>query len=163
MSPRNDNKEPEAMPKESVSIPHDANLPTPAPISAPPLPTIEPLPVRPINIVDNAPIPPFSTPVLPIVPPVTLHEFHEHDGRRWPVFLMYTLLALLVAVMVVFAGRWVYRKANNNPVKTTPDTSTGVSLPAAPTTNTPTNKPASGASSTQTVLVTLLPSLSAQP
>lgn len=149
MSPRNNNQEPKAKPDVTVDIPHERYQQPPAPATAPPLPEPlpepEPLPIRPINITDNVPTPP---PTTPVAPPVLQHEFHEHEGRRWPVILMYIVLAFLVAVAVVFAGRWVYRKATHQTAKTT-STNQG-SVPAAPTANAPANKPPSGASNNQT-------------
>ena len=112
MSPKNDNQQPEAKPGVTVNIPHDREQTPSAPSTAPPLPQLEPLPVRPINITDTVPTPP---PTTPVVPPVLQHEFHEHEGRRWPVVLVYTALAFLVAVAVVFAGRWVYQKVTQKP------------------------------------------------
>jgi len=38
-----------------------------------------------------------------------VHEFHEYEGRKWPVVIGYLLAALAVAFAVVFFGRWVYR------------------------------------------------------
>src|SRR3989344_1738130 len=105
MSPKKDNQELEAKPDVTVNIPHEQERTPRAPATAPPLPQLEPLPVRPINITDNVPTPP---PVVPVVPPLLQHEFHEHEGRRWPVILIYTFLAFLVALLVVFAGRCVY-------------------------------------------------------
>lgn len=149
MSPRNNNQGPKDKPDVTVDIPHERYQKPPAPATAPPLPEPEPLPIRPINITDNVPAPQPAPPVeTPVVPPVLLHEFHEQEGRRWPVILVYTLLAFLVAVAVVFAGRWVYRKATHQTTKTT-STNQG-SVPVAPTANTPANNPPSGASSNQT-------------
>lgn len=145
MSPRNYDQEPKAKPDVTVDIPHERYQKPPAPATAPPLPEPEPLPIRPINITDNVPTPP---PTIPVAPPVLQHELHEHEGRRWPVILVYALLAFLVAVAVVFAGRWVYRKATNHTAKTT-STNQG-SVPTAPTANAPANNPPSGASSNQT-------------
>lgn len=135
MSPKNYNQEPEAEPDVTVDIPHERHQTPPAPTTAPPLPQLEPLPVRPINITDNAPTPLPAAPVVPPVP-VPLHEFHEHKERRWPVILMYSVLAFLVALLVVFAGRWIYRKTTHQPAQTTkPETSDSNKLPAAPPAN----------------------------
>ncbi len=140
MSPKIDNQEPEAKPDITVDIPHDEKRTPPAPATAPPLPMIEPLPIRPIRITDNVSSKP---PTAPVVPPVLQHEFHEHEGRRWPVILMYTALAFLVAVAVVFAGRWAYRKATHPTAKTTkPETSANNKLPAVPPTGN--QQPSSG-------------------
>ena len=53
-----------------------------------------------------------------------VHEFHEYEGSRWPTSLLYLGSAFLVALIVVFGGRWVYRsvsdtnKSSNNTPKT---------------------------------------------
>lgn len=130
MSPKHDNQEHEAKPDVTVDIPHERHQTPPAPATAPPLPAIEPLPIRPINITDNAPTPP---PVTPVEPPVLQHEFHEYEGRRWPVILIYIILAFLAAVAIVFAGRWIYHKTTHQTAKTTkPEAADTSKLPAAP-------------------------------
>ena len=119
MSPREDNQETEAKPGVTVDIPHGQKPTPPAPTSAPPLPELEPLSQPPADI--SVPTPP---PALPQVPQYEYHdEYHEHEGRRWPVVLMYVVLAFLVAATIVFTGRWVYQKVSNNNAK-----------PASPTT-----------------------------
>ncbi len=134
MSPKTDNQEPEAKPDVTVDIPHDEKQTPPAPATAPPLPELEPLPIRPINITDNVSTPP---PVVPVVPLVSPDEFHEHEGRRWPVILMYIVLAFLVALLVVFAGRWIYRKTAHQSSKVNKPVSTNQGqAPAAPPTTT---------------------------
>ncbi|GEM_PF-529427 len=152
MSPRNDNQESEAKPGVSVDISHDEKPTPPAPATAPPLPELEPLPPRPINIIDNPTPPP---PVVPAVPPISPHEFHEHEGRRWPVILIYTVLAFLVALLVVFAGRWIYRKSTHHTSK--PITTQG-NVPPAPTTSNQKQgqgtNPTSGAGQNQTTQTT---------
>jgi hypothetical protein len=137
MSPRNNNQEPEAKPDVTVDIPHERHQTPPAPTTAPPLPVIEPLPIRPINITDNIPTPPAAAPVEL---PVLQHEFHEREGRRWPVILIYTVLAFLVAVAVVFAGRWIYHKTTHQTTKTTkPEAADTSKLPAVPSGSTSAN------------------------
>jgi cytoskeletal protein RodZ len=64
-------------------------------------------------------------------------------GRRWVSLIIYLVLALLVATMVVFAGRWVYHKVSNNsgpaPTTVTPiGTNQGAKTPS-PTTPPPSN------------------------
>lgn len=155
MSPKNDNHDPEAKPDVTVDIPHERHQTPSAPATAPPLPQLEPLPIRPIVITDNVPTPPPATPAMP---PVSPPEFHEHQGRRWPVILIYTSLAFLVAVAIVFAGRWIYRKTTHQATKTTkPETSDSNKLPATPPTGNQqpssgsvTNNPAPGAGQSQT-------------
>jgi len=142
MSPKNDNQEPDAKPDVTVDIPHDEKRTPSAPASAPPLPAPEPLPTRPINITDNVSTPP------PVVPPISPAEFHEHQGRRWPAILMYLILALLVAALVVFAGRWIYRSATHQSSKTNKPASSNQSrTPSLPPATSQT--PATGAGSTQ--------------
>ena len=46
-----------------------------------------------------------------------MHEFHEYEGRRWPVVLGYILIALAVGLVVVLLGRTVYRSAHHNVTK----------------------------------------------
>jgi cytoskeletal protein RodZ len=42
-------------------------------------------------------------------------EYHDGDGgRRIVTLIIYIVLALAVATLVVFAGRWVYHKVSNN-------------------------------------------------
>jgi cytoskeletal protein RodZ len=42
-------------------------------------------------------------------------EYNNTNGaKRWVVLLIYIILALVVATLVVFAGRWVYHKVSNN-------------------------------------------------
>jgi hypothetical protein len=43
-----------------------------------------------------------------------IHEFEEHRERRWPVTLAYLWAAFLVALVVVFGGRWIYRTVNDS-------------------------------------------------
>lgn len=55
----------------------------------------------------------------------TLQEIHdsydveERPKRRWPAALAYLWAAFLVAVVVVFGGRWIYRTVNNSDDKQT--------------------------------------------
>ena len=154
MSPKNNSQEPEAKLDVTVNIPHDEKQTPPAPATAPPLPDLEPLPTRPINITDNL----TTTPAVPVMPPVSPNEFHEYEGRRWPVILMYIVLAFAVALLVVFAGRWVYHKTTHQTAKTTkPETSDSNKLPPAPPTGnqqpnsgSTTSSSASGTSQNQT-------------
>ncbi len=37
------------------------------------------------------------------------YEYEEKPQRRWPAALAYLWAAFLVAVVIVFGGRWVYR------------------------------------------------------
>jgi len=52
-----------------------------------------------------------------VIPPVSPHEFHEYEGRRWPVVLGYILIALAVAVGVVLLGRAAYRSTHHGATK----------------------------------------------
>ena len=129
MNPREDNQETAAKPDVSVNIPHGEKPTPPAPTSAPPLPELEPLPPQPAHI--NVPTPP------PALPQVPQYEYQEHEGRRWPVVLMYVVLAFLVAATIVFTGRWVYQKVSNNNAKpasptTTPQTQGQGAAPSPP-------------------------------
>jgi uncharacterized membrane protein YgcG len=60
-------------------------------------------------------------------------------GKRWVALLIYLVLALVVATLVVLAGRWVYHKVSNNsgptptavaPQSTKQGTSTSPASPA---------------------------------
>ena len=42
------------------------------------------------------------------------YEFEEKPKRRWPIALAYLWAAFLVAVVVVFGGRWIYRSVNDS-------------------------------------------------
>jgi hypothetical protein len=46
-----------------------------------------------------------------------MHEFHEYEGRRWPVILAYVLASLAVAVALIFSVRWAYRLSIGHSVK----------------------------------------------
>jgi cytoskeletal protein RodZ len=83
----------------------------------------------------------------------------EGSGKRWATLLIYVVLALVVATLVVFAGRWVYHKVSNNsePAQTTittESTQQGVSdntnpaNPATPPANTPSPSPSPSTSAT---------------
>ncbi len=46
-----------------------------------------------------------------------IHEYHEVEEktpRRWPVILGYLWAAFLVALVVVFGGRWIYNSVNDD-------------------------------------------------
>jgi cytoskeletal protein RodZ len=70
----------------------------------------------------------------------------ESSARRWVSLIVYLVLALVVATLVVLAGRWVYHRFSNDsgPAPTTiapQGTKQGVSTPTptpSPTTKTPT-------------------------
>lgn len=44
----------------------------------------------------------------------TVEETHVH--RNWPMLIALIIAALAFAVLVVFAGRWVYHKVHHNTV-----------------------------------------------
>ncbi len=67
----------------------------------------------------------------PTTPPPLIHEVHEHDGRRWPTILVYLLLALLVAAILVFAGRTIYRATHHESSEPQPAANSG-QAPAKP-------------------------------
>ncbi len=140
MSPKTDNQEPSSGPDVTVNIPHGQNQP--APTTAPPLPVPEPQFTQPANVTTNV-----STD-QPVVTPAPTHDFHEHEGRRWPIILLYLILAFLVAVLVVFAGRWIYRSATHQGPKKVnqPASANQNQTPAPPPTAT--QSPTSGAANT---------------
>jgi cytoskeletal protein RodZ len=81
----------------------------------------------------------------------------ESSGRRIVSLIVYIVLALVVATMVVLAGRWVYHRFSNNsgPAPTTiaPEgTKQGVTTPTPnPTSPSPSTKtPATGTAPTPT-------------
>jgi len=85
-------------------------------------------------------------------PPAVTHEFHEFEGRRWPLIVLHLLAALIIATSVVYLGRWIYRssvhttktpgKLKNISLKQTSQSPSG-SQPAAnsATNNLPNNGP----------------------
>jgi cytoskeletal protein RodZ len=83
-------------------------------------------------------------------------EYNDNSGgRRIITLLIYIVLALAVAALVVFAGRWVYHKVSNNsnPAPTTistpnPSQNTATSPPTASPTPTPSPAPTSKAPAT---------------
>ena len=42
------------------------------------------------------------------------YQYEEKPRRRWPAALAYLWAAFLVAVVIVFGGRWVYRTVNDS-------------------------------------------------
>lgn len=64
-------------------------------------------------------------------------EFNQPSERRWPLLLAYLLAAVLVALILVFGGRWVYRKVTNNEPAPAPNPvqPAGTNLPAQPDTS----------------------------
>jgi cytoskeletal protein RodZ len=75
-------------------------------------------------------------------------EYRDTGGaRRWVALLIYLVLALVVATLVVFAGRWVYHRVSNNsspaPTTLTPkssNSSTKTSPSPAPPSSSSQNK-----------------------
>jgi cytoskeletal protein RodZ len=92
-------------------------------------------------------------------------EYNNNEGgKRWVVLIVYIVLALVVATLVVFAGRWVYHKVSNNS-EPTPTTIApqGVnqgskSAPNSASPTSPSTSPAPGASPTPTSGTTPVPS-----
>jgi cytoskeletal protein RodZ len=90
-------------------------------------------------------------------------EYRDTGGaRRWVALLIYLVLALVVATLVVFAGRWVYHRVSNNsgptpttiapqktsqPTKTSPSPSNKSATPNSANSGTPSPTPPSGSSS----------------
>ena len=46
--------------------------------------------------------------VPPVPPPLIQHEYHQHDGRRWPSIIIFIVIALALATLVVFSARGIY-------------------------------------------------------
>lgn len=65
-------------------------------------------------------------------------DLQQHTERQWPALIIYSVLAIAVAILVVFGGRWVYHKVHNSN-KPTPAPA-GNNSPAAPSDNQPTNQ-----------------------
>lgn len=42
------------------------------------------------------------------------YQYEEKPRRRWPIALAYLWAAFLVAVVIVFGGRWVYRTVKDS-------------------------------------------------
>ncbi|MEK7561566.1 MAG: hypothetical protein AAB541_01765 [Patescibacteria group bacterium] len=84
------------------------------------------------------------------MPPVLQHEFHEHKGRRWPVTSMYIVLAFLVAVAIVSAGRWIYRKTTHNNLPVAAPTDNQQPSLSGATSSPASSSPAPGAGQNQT-------------
>lgn len=133
MSPKNDNQKPHDA-DLSVNIDHKDNHAPPA--TAPPLVNVEATPVpEPVE-----PTPSLTTGLYDSI------EEHRSD-RSWPMILFYIALALLVALIVVLAGRFIYHKVHKNQSKSTTTTSSvsgsgtasgsSTSQTSAPATTTP--------------------------
>jgi TolA-binding protein len=86
-------------------------------------------------------------------------EYNDDQGaKRWVTLIIYIVMALAVATLVVFAGRWVYHKVSNNsgPTPTAvspqganqaPQSSPSPTSPAPSTSPTPSTSSNSGTSS----------------
>ena len=48
----------------------------------------------------------------------TIEEYHERAPRRWPVLVIYLIIALLVAGLLVFGARGIYRHYHKSATKT---------------------------------------------
>jgi len=73
-------------------------------------------------------------------------EYRDPDGgRRWVSLIIYIVLALVVATLVVLAGRWLYHQVSNNsgPAPTTIAPQGTKSGNKAPATKTPAPAPSS--------------------
>ena len=136
MVPRDDNRNRAETPETEVQIPHD-DQPAP-PTTAPPLPIVEP---------PTPEVPPERPAIPPLIPP---EDFYEEEKRRWPMVVLYIILALLVATAVVFAGRWIYQQITDNKPKPAPPAGNNQGqvpappAPTQPTTPSPGGQPAAG-------------------
>ena len=74
----------------------------------------------------------------PMAPPPLIHEFHEHEGRRWPTIIVYLLLALVAAFLIVLAAKAIYNAVKDDNVK--PPAQTG-EVPKPPAETKPKTKP----------------------
>lgn len=125
MSPKTSKPDPSSEPDVAIDIPHEQVRDEPAPITAPPLP--EEMAPQPANVITKA----SEKTNQPVIPSPTIHEFHENPGRRWPTVIGYMLAALLVAIAVVYLGRWIYHKTTHRSTITPAANSNKV--PAVPT------------------------------
>jgi cytoskeletal protein RodZ len=84
----------------------------------------------------------FSNNAQSELPGSQIEYNNDQGGKRWVVLIVYIVLALAVATLVVFAGRWVYHKVSNNagptPVSVAPQgTSQGTQSSPSPTSPAP--------------------------
>ncbi len=49
----------------------------------------------------------------------TIEEYHEEAPRRWPMLVVYLIITLIVATLLVFGARAIYRHYHKTSVKTT--------------------------------------------
>lgn len=79
-----------------------------------------------------------ETPEPPIEPPpVTVEDItslEERRERRWLMLIVYFLMALAVAILVVFGGRWAYRAITHKNKPATTNQPAGNNVPQEPTT-----------------------------
>jgi hypothetical protein len=57
-----------------------------------------------------------------IPPPGMMSEPQPSNKARWPILLIYGLGALVVAILLVFGGRWIYRSVTDNSPAPAPQT-----------------------------------------
>lgn|SRR3989338_1682345 len=102
-------------------------------------------------------------PIVEPTPPVTVEDIaslEERRERRWLMLIVYFLMALAVAILVVFGGRWAYRAITHNDKPATTNQPAGNNVPQQPsptpsTPATPTPQPTTTPS--QTTQTTQLP------
>ncbi len=86
-----------------------------------------------------------ETPELtpPEAPPPLVTPPDETEERHWRSLAIYAILALLVAIGVVFGGRWIYHQFNKPATKPAPTrpTSPPSTAPSTPTKPSPTPSP----------------------
>lgn len=68
----------------------------------------------------------------PSMPPPIITETHVRAGRPWLALIIYLLIALAVAAIIVFGGRWLYHQFRDEPTKkvTTSDSNKAPEPPA---------------------------------
>lgn len=86
--------------------------------------------------VATEPVEPAIEPTPASAPPLTVEDItslEERHERRWLVLIFYFLMALAIAILVVFGGRWVYRAITHKNKPTTTHQPAGNNVPQQPT------------------------------
>ena len=60
----------------------------------------------------------------PSAPPPIVTQTRVRSGRPWLALLLYLLIALVVAIIIVLGGRWLYHTLRSEPAKQTTTSNT---------------------------------------